>query len=235
MNNLPAWHYDEIQHTGADFSDPKIVKAYDDRMQRLRNIPQEIEIAQNALQLTPDQTLIEIGVGTGEFAIALSSYCKEVIATDISPSMLQYAREKAASRNRTNIRFVQAGFLTYEHAGEPVDAVISQLALHHLPDFWKTIALNRIYSMLKKGGRFFLRDIVFPSNRENYGPFFDQFIEHVRQTAGDDMAMGTANHIKKEYSTLDWIMEGMIYRAGFSIAQKNHPDGYVMATYLCVK
>lgn len=235
MNNLPSWHFDEMQHTGADFSDPKIVKAYDDRMQRLRNIPQEIEIAQNALQLTSGHILIEIGVGTGEFATALSSYCKEVIATDISTSMLDYAREKAASRGRTNIRFVQAGFLTYEHSGEPADAVISQLALHHLPDFWKTIALKRIYSLLKKGGKFFLRDIVFPSNLENYAPFFDQFIDHVKKTAGDDMALGTANHIKKEFSTLDWIMEGMIYRAGFSIVQKNLPDGSVMATYLCVK
>lgn len=235
MTNLPAWHYDEMQHTGADFADSKIVKAYDDRMQRLRNIPQEIEIAQSALQLTPDQTLIEIGVGTGEFAIALSERCKQVIATDISSTMLEYAREKAAARSRTNIRFVQAGFLTYEHQGEPVDAVISQLALHHLPDFWKMIALKRIDSMLKKGGKFFLRDVVFPSNLEDYDPFFDRAVDHVRQAVCDDMASGMANHIKKEFSTLDWIMEGLIYRAGFSIVQKNQPGGNLMATYLCVK
>ena len=38
----------------------------------------------------------------------------------------------------------QAGFLTFTAPEEPVDAVLSSIALHHLPDFWKGVALQRI-------------------------------------------------------------------------------------------
>jgi putative AdoMet-dependent methyltransferase len=42
------------------------------------------------------------------------------------------------------------GFLNYEHNGPPLDMIVSNLALHHLPDFWKMIALKRIHEMLHK-------------------------------------------------------------------------------------
>lgn len=49
--------------------------------------------------------------------------------------------------------FLPGGFLTYQHQGPPLDAVVTQIALHHLPDFWKQIALLRIFDMLKEGGK----------------------------------------------------------------------------------
>jgi putative AdoMet-dependent methyltransferase len=48
------------------------------------------------------------------------------------------------------------------------------------------------------------------------------------------LAGQTAMHIKEEYSTLDWIMEGLLERAGFSIGKTYKPDGMTTA-YLCVK
>ena len=36
--------------------------------------------------------------------------------------------------------------LTYEHEGDPPDAVLTRNALHHLPDFWKVAGLERIAS-----------------------------------------------------------------------------------------
>ena len=59
-----------------------------------------------------------------------------------------------------------------------MDAVITQLALHHLPDFWKLVALKRISQMLKDGGKLYLRDVVFPSNVEDYDVFFNYINDH---------------------------------------------------------
>lgn len=53
-----------------------------------------------------------------------------------------------------NIEFIQSGFLTYEHQSEPVDLIFTKAALHHLPDFWKQIALLRLNQMLKMGRAF---------------------------------------------------------------------------------
>ena len=52
----------------------------------------------------------------------------------------------------SEVEIVEAGFLSYEHAGDRVDFVHSRNALHQIPDFWKGIALSRVRACLKDGG-----------------------------------------------------------------------------------
>ena len=65
-----------------------------------------------------------------------------------------------AKANINNVFPICSGLLSYEHDGEPADVVISNAVLHHLPDFWKLVALRNINSFLKPGGKFFLFDVV---------------------------------------------------------------------------
>jgi hypothetical protein len=51
---------------------------------------------------------------------------------------------------------------------------------------------------------------------------------------GDEFASRIAAHVKNEYSTVDWIMEGMIERAGFKLVRKDYKDGFI-GTYFCIK
>ncbi len=228
------WHYDEMKQVGTDYADIREVEAYDERMQKLRDIGEEIEKILTALNIGHDQTLLEIGCGTGEFTIAVAGRCRKVIAADVSIPMLEFARRKATRQDVKNIEFHNAGFLTYEHSGEPVDAVLSQLALHHLPDFWKMIALVRVYSLLKDGGRFYLRDTVYSFEIDGYKDFFDEWVEGIRNAAGDETAIDVETAVREEYSTLGWIMEGLLERAGFHIDKKEYSEGF-MADYVCTK
>jgi SAM-dependent methyltransferase len=114
----------------------------------------------------------------------------------------------------SNVEFIQGGFLTYHHKGAPLDAVVTQIALHHLPDFWKQIALMRMSGMLKDGGKFCLRDVVYSFDIQKHESFFEGFISKASEAAGPKFAENIEAHIKNEYSTLDWIMKGMIERAG---------------------
>jgi len=148
--------------------------------------------------------------------------------------MLEFARQKVKKRAIKNIQFYNAGFLTYEHSGEPVDAAVSQLVLHHLPDFWKLIALRRVYSLLKEGGRFSLRDTVYSFEVDGYMDFFDEWVDGIRNTAGDETATDVETAVREEYSTLGWIMEGLLERAGFRIDNKEYYEGF-MAVYECTK
>ncbi|MDD5615106.1 MAG: methyltransferase domain-containing protein [Candidatus Methanoperedens sp.] len=228
------WHYDEMKQVGTDYADAKEVEAYDARMRKIRDIRSETEKILDSLHITKDRTLLEIGCGTGEFTIAAAGRCKNIIAADVSLPMLEFARQKAKKKNVKNIEFHNAGFLTYEHSGEPVDAVVSQLALHHLPDFWKLIALRRICALLKQGGRFYLKDTVYTFDINNYEDFFNRFIEFFRETAGNEMAVDAETAVREEYSTLGWIMEGLLERAGFNIDKKEYFEGF-MAVYECTK
>lgn len=234
MSSFPTWHYDELIQIGTDYASVEEVRIYDERMNKLRNIKAETDDIGNALNLTKNHSILEIGAGTGECALELSKRCGWVTAVDVSPAMIDYARTKAGLRGRDNITFQHGGFLTFDFNGPALDAVVSQLALHHLPDFWKFIALQRIFSALKPGGGLYLRDIVYPSNTDHCGTFFNNVIDEFTNSAGERLAGQIASHIKKEFSTLDWIMEGIIKRAGFTLRKAEYYDG-IFATYVCVK
>ena len=148
--------------------------------------------------------------------------------------MLEYARQKAEQQKITNIQFHNAGFLTYEHEGKPLDAVVSQLTLHHLPDFWKLIALKRIFRMLRDDGTFYLMDTVYSFKPDDHESFFDDLLSTIKETVGKEVALDTETEIREEFSTLDWIMEGLLIKAGFYIEKVEYPVKF-LAAYVCHK
>jgi SAM-dependent methyltransferase len=228
--NVP-WLYDETVQTGTDYRDEAEVRAYDEHMAKLRDVAREAEEIRAAVAVTPDFVVWEIGTGTGECALHLAPYCGQVIATDVSPAMLAYARRKADERKVGNVIFERGGFLSGYRPEGPVDAVVSQLALHHLPDFWKARALALIAEQLRPGGRFFLRDVVFPSEAATNDGHFQKAVDTARERTGEDGVRRTVEHIKKEYSTFDWVMEGMLERAGFRMLRSD-VEGF-LTSYVC--
>lgn len=54
-----------------------------------------------------DSDVLDIGGGTGRYAIPFSKHAKEVILTDISPQMLEHAKKNAVNEKCHNIKFVQ--------------------------------------------------------------------------------------------------------------------------------
>jgi len=228
------WQYDELQQIGVDYENSEEVAKYDARMQRLRDIKREIDTLTKATSPASDSVILEFGTGTGEFAVALAAQSQKICAVDVSPMMLEYAKKKAQDRGIANIEFHHAGFLSFNGSPEHFDIIFTQLALHHLPDFWKSIALKNIYHLLKTGGRFFLKDVVYPSNIEDYDSFFSAIIAGVENSVGAEFTKEIIGHIRKEYSTLDWIMEDLLKRAGFSILESHVENGFFY-TYLCTK
>jgi putative AdoMet-dependent methyltransferase len=224
------YQYQEQEHPGADFD--ALAEGYDRVQGRFRDIQGEIAEILEFLDLKEDQTILEMGTGTGELALAAARHCARVYAVDLSEGMLRFAKRKAASRGVTNVDFLQGGFLTYHHLGTPPDAIVSQLALHHLPDFWQQVALMRMAGMLKEGGKLCLGDMIYSFDVWEYESFFPSYLEEVSKKVGPDFAGKVALHVQKEYSTMDWIMEGMIERAGFEVERVRKTDGF-LALYLC--
>jgi ubiquinone/menaquinone biosynthesis C-methylase UbiE len=168
--STPDWQWDEQVQRGTDYGSIAEVEIYDERMSALRDVQAEADSILDLLQLSSDDTLVEIGTGTGAFARAATRRCRWVIAVDVSPVMLEYARTRAEEQSIDNISFQRAGFLTYQHQGEAPAAIVSQLALHHLADAWKLVALRRLARLLRHDGRLYLTDVVFPTTRWMTGP-----------------------------------------------------------------
>jgi len=141
-----------------------------------------------------------------------------VIAVDVSTAMLNYARQKAQAQGVNNITFVHAGFLNYRHHGQPpADAMVTNMALHHLPDAWKFVALRQMAQILKPGGRLFLSDVVFSFPVDEFEYHTRHFVDSISEAAGADLAAEARVHINQEFSTFDWVIEEMLARVGFKV------------------
>lgn len=232
MDKYPVWQFDELKQIGRDFSDPAEVEAYDARHGTFRNVEKENEDILSKLGVQPEDVLMDIGAGTGAFALRAAGRCARVYAVDISRSMLDYAQSKALQAGITNVVFRLGGFLTYVHDSPPVDAVVTSTALHHLPDFWKGIALGRLNGMLRPGGQLYLSDVVF--DHRNLRENIERFINALEKAGGPEMREDIEAHIRNEFSTYAWIMEGLLERAGFRVTDKTMHEG-VIGRYLCRK
>lgn len=227
------WMWNEFRQTGRDYSDKIEVGRYDQTHADFRDAEAEAREALRMLDLPQNGTLLDLGCGTGSFVITAARHCREVIGADVSEAMLASAREKASRLGLTNVRFVHHGFLTYQHEGALLDAIASTYALHHLPDYWQAVSLKRIHAILKPGGRFYLRDVVIPDTQELFEPV-QSFISEQAKAGGDFMREDAEGHFREEFSTFDWVMEGMLTRAGFTILE-HRAESHVIATYVCQK
>ena len=230
-----SWILDELSTAGREHFDADHARRYDGKEDA--GAAEELALLERLGFAGPGCCVVDIGTGTGQFAFAAAAVCERVVAVDVSPVMLARFREKAATAGSDNVEVVQAGFLTYEHSGTPADAVYSRLALHHLPDFWKSLALTRIAGMLRTGGVFRLSDVVYSFSPEEADERIESWIAN---TMSADVEGGwtraeLAEHIRDENSTFTWLLEPMIERAGFEIVDAEYSPDQVLAAYVCRK
>lgn len=230
----PAWRYNEMKPCGFNYNSFILAKVYDTYHQMFRDYQREAEQIVAQLDLDASATVLDMGCGTGAFALHAAAYYDTIHAVDVSKAMLRRARRQAKRAGLTNVRFHHGGFLTYEHKADPVDAVSTSVALHHLPDFWKLVGLRRLAAMLKPGGRLYLFDVVFSFDLAQYESCFERFIQRMSVEIGPNGEAESQTHLREEYSTCDWIIEGMLERAGFAIDSAGYGDGF-LAAHLCTK
>ncbi|MDP4183026.1 MAG: class I SAM-dependent methyltransferase, partial [Bacillota bacterium] len=120
------------------------------------------------------------------------------------------------------------------HKAEPVDLLITKAAFHHLPDFWKQIALLKMNKMIKIGGILYIHDVVFNFEAAEYKDKIDNWISFFEKNAGEKFKEEVETHIREEYSAFKWVLDGMLERAGFRIENCRSNDSFV-TEYHCVK
>ncbi len=229
----PSWFPDELSHAGPEHLEPTYVPTYD---AKAATDPAEDLAILCDLGLNSTHTLVDLGAGTGTFALAVAPLCRRVVAVDISPVMLAALREKAAQLRIDNVECVQGGFLTYQHHGDPAAFVYSRHALHHLPDFWKAIALRRIADILQPGGVFFLRDLIYSFTPTEAPSAIEAWLANASPTPDLGWTRPELEtHLQEEYSTFNWLLEPMLAQAGFRILHTERDRLHVRAAYTCIK
>jgi ubiquinone/menaquinone biosynthesis C-methylase UbiE len=223
---------EEHDYAGAEHLNDAFVAAYDRKQQFDPSSDVALLLSRG---LGPESTLVDLGAGTGTFALAAASVLGRVIAVDVSLSMVHMLGQRAERLGVTNVECVQAGLLTYEHVGAAPDAIYTRNVLHQLPDFWKGLALERIACLLPRGGLLYVRDLVYDFDPSEA----DDVLERWLSGAADDPARGytrddLVEHVRSENSTYRWLFEPMLSVAGFDIIDADYRRN-VYGSYTCVR
>lgn len=105
-------------------------------------------------EVKPGARVLDIATGIGEPALTAAAKVGSegrVVATDISPTMLAIARERAVEQGLRNVEFVETDAERLEFPEGHFDAVLSRFGLMFLPDVDE--ALRRVRRALVSDGR----------------------------------------------------------------------------------
>ena len=103
------------------------------------------------MELSPDKSVLEIGVGSGRLAVRVAPFCRSFCGIDISPLTIKRAGENLSACG--GVKLICGDYLTYGF-DERFDVIYSSLTFMHISD--KKAAIKKTAALLKDSGRFCL-------------------------------------------------------------------------------
>ena len=106
---------------------------------------------------------VDIGTGPGFTAFAIAPYCDQVIATDVTPQMLEEVRRLRHDRNAPDTQMALVAAEALPFADASVDVITSRTAAHHFVDVrgW----LREVARVLGPGGLLVVGDTCAPEEQ----------------------------------------------------------------------
>ncbi len=161
-------------------------------------------------ELTGPLRVLDLGAGTGLFSGIVKARFPdaEILLTDASAAMLDRARERFAGT--PGMDFAVAD-MTGPLPEGPWDAVISALAIHHLPHEDKRALFARIHTGLKPGGWFVNAEQVLGPDAETEARYVRMWHREIRALgAGEDEIAAAAERMRHDICApvedqLDWL------------------------------
>ena len=138
-------------------------------------------------------TVVDLGSGAGNdcfVARQITGAEGKVIGVDMTPNMIDKARENAKKLKLENVEFRLGEIENLPVRNEEADVVVSNCVLNLIPD--KKSALEETYRILKKGGHFSVSDIVT----------YDEIPEGLRKEAALYAGCVSGALIKEDYLQL---------------------------------
>lgn len=120
-----------------------------------------LEYAFHLLGDVNGKTILEYGCGDGKNTVALSGRGANVIGLDLSPELLEIARERLLAHQHQETMLVLGSAHNLPFPDESIDIVFGIAILHHLD---LELASREIQRVLRKGGRGIFQEPLRNSN-----------------------------------------------------------------------
>jgi ubiquinone/menaquinone biosynthesis C-methylase UbiE len=158
------------------------------------------------VQPQPQWQALDIATGGGHTALKFAPHVASVVASDLTPRMLEKARRFIVEeRGVDNVSFEQADAENLPFEDDRFDLATCRIAPHHFPDAPRFV--RECARVLKTGAVFMLQDHVLPDDSEA-ARFVDRF-ERLRDPS---------HH--RAFTEAAWM--ALFARAGFVVEHSEH-------------
>jgi len=155
------------------------------------NLSKELFKAENIQQTSH---ILDVGCGTGQTAAYLATHFQAIVTgIDINPIMIEKARHRM-KKTRLPVNIIQGSIVQTTLPNESFDLILAESVLSFVD---QQRALQEIYRLLKRGGRFIAIEFTIPELLPS------QQVEDIQQFYGFDALL-----MKK-----DWVV--LLQQAGF--------------------
>jgi ubiquinone/menaquinone biosynthesis C-methylase UbiE len=163
-----------------------------------------------------DWVALDIATGAGHTAAAFAPHVTRVVASDLTPEMLEQTNKLAGEKGYANMETAIADAERLPFPDKSFDLVTCRIAPHHFPDIAAFLAES--FRVLKPGGTFALVDNVSPDDETTPGfskaELRDAALGYNAFEKNRDPSHGRA------LTTAEWVE--LIADTGFALVHREH-------------
>ena len=112
----------------------------------------------DAVPAGPETTILDVACGPGIVTVGIAAKARAVVAFDLTPEMLQQARERCAKAGLANVTFEQGSATALPFPDASFDGVVTRLSIHHFDQPRRVLA--EMFRVLKPKGALVLADVI---------------------------------------------------------------------------
>jgi ubiquinone/menaquinone biosynthesis C-methylase UbiE len=176
----------------------------------------ELERLVEIAQPRPDWVVLDVATGGGHTALAFAPHVARVVATDVTPRMLEKAEAYVTGQGVNNVEFKPADAMNLPFEDETFDLVTCRIAPHHFVDCARFV--HESARGLRAGGLLLVQDHVLPYDEEAARAVDD--FERLRDPSHNrafnelewrgmfgetGLAVTYTEQIVKRHAFLDWV------------------------------
>jgi len=172
---------------------------------------------------TGDDTVLDIACGPGLVACAFAEKVGQVTGVDLTPAMIERARELQQERGLRNILWVVDDVTTLPFADDSFSIVLTRYSFHHFLDPRRVLAEMR--RVCRTGGTIMVVDVALPPEKRDA---YDQ-VEKLRDPSHTsaltpDELLKLANSLKLKDIRTQWYKVEMELEAQIRASFPNSGD-----------
>ena len=123
-----------------------------------------LEQIYGAIKPTKMMNLLDLGCGPGIVTASLAPNVREVVAYDLTPEMLDKARQRCQKAGLKNVRFELGTAEKLPFKNKSFDCVVTRLTIHHFPD--PRGVMEEVVRVTRREGKVVVADITSSEDEE---------------------------------------------------------------------